>query len=118
MRFQRNISLLLGRMEDHRRVEFTGVELTGSAEIAALVEKAAAGHSSGVRKRAGKDLLVAAPNMSRHRKRIEATMRWRGIEAAAALGRGGEGRWFGKFAWCRSGRLGCGLAAARIQNWP
>ena len=35
--FQRNISLLLGRMEAHRRVEFTGVDL------AAPVEKAATG---------------------------------------------------------------------------
>jgi hypothetical protein len=37
MCFQRNISLLLGRIEAHQRVEFTGVEL------AAPVEKAAAG---------------------------------------------------------------------------
>jgi hypothetical protein len=39
-------------MEDRRRV-FTGVELVNSAEIAALVEKAAAGHSGGERKRIG-----------------------------------------------------------------
>jgi hypothetical protein len=43
MLFQRNISLLLGRMETHRRVEFTGIELTGGADLAALVEKATAG---------------------------------------------------------------------------
>jgi hypothetical protein len=44
MRFQRNIPLLLGRMESLQRVEFTGVELIGSAEKAAAspVEKAAA----------------------------------------------------------------------------
>jgi hypothetical protein len=53
MWFQRNISLLLERMEDRRRVEFTGVELTGSTEIAAPMEKVAAGHSSGERKRVG-----------------------------------------------------------------
>ena len=40
MRFQRNISLLLEIMEARRSVEFTGVELTGGAEITALVEKA------------------------------------------------------------------------------
>ena len=34
-------------------MEFTGVEHAGSVEIAALMEKAAAGHSSGERKRAG-----------------------------------------------------------------
>jgi hypothetical protein len=34
MRFQRNISLLLGRMDALRRVEFTGVELVGSAKKA------------------------------------------------------------------------------------
>jgi hypothetical protein len=42
MRFHRNIFLLLGRMEDYRRVEFTGVELASSAEIAAPAEKATA----------------------------------------------------------------------------
>jgi hypothetical protein len=49
MLFQRNISLLFGRMEDRRRVEFTGVELAGSAEIVAPVEKAMEGHSGGER---------------------------------------------------------------------
>jgi hypothetical protein len=39
-------------MEDRRRV-FTGVELASSAEIATLMEKAAAGHSGGERKRTG-----------------------------------------------------------------
>jgi hypothetical protein len=39
-------------MEDSQRVKLTGVELTGNAEIAALVDKAAAGHSGGERKRA------------------------------------------------------------------
>jgi hypothetical protein len=39
-RFQRNMSLLLGRMEAHRCVNFTGVELAGGAEITALMEKA------------------------------------------------------------------------------
>jgi hypothetical protein len=34
IQFQRNISLLFGRIEVHRRVEFTGVELVGSVEIA------------------------------------------------------------------------------------
>ena len=34
-------------MEARRRVEFTGVELAGGAELAAPVEKAAAGHSGG-----------------------------------------------------------------------
>jgi hypothetical protein len=43
MLFQRNISLLLGRMKTRRRVEFTGVELAGGADLAALVEKAVAG---------------------------------------------------------------------------
>jgi hypothetical protein len=40
MQFQGNISLVLGRMEDHRRVKFTSVELVCSAEIAAPVKKA------------------------------------------------------------------------------
>jgi hypothetical protein len=45
MRFQQNISLLLGRMEARRHVEFTGVELATPAvkAVADLVEKAAAG---------------------------------------------------------------------------
>jgi hypothetical protein len=43
MQFQRNISLLLRIMEARRRVEFTGVELTGDAELTALEEKATAG---------------------------------------------------------------------------
>ena len=43
MRFQHKISLVLGRMEARRRVEFTGIELAGGAEIAAPVEKAATG---------------------------------------------------------------------------
>jgi hypothetical protein len=43
MQFQRNISLLLGIMEARRRVEFTGVELAGGAELTALEEKAVAG---------------------------------------------------------------------------
>jgi hypothetical protein len=43
MWFQRNISLLLGRMEARRRVEFTVVELDGGAKLAAPVEKTAAG---------------------------------------------------------------------------
>jgi hypothetical protein len=43
MQFQYNISLLLGRMKARRRVEFTDVEHAGGAEIATLVEKAAAG---------------------------------------------------------------------------
>jgi hypothetical protein len=38
-------------MDDRRRVEFTGAELAGSVEIATPVEKPAAGHSSGERKR-------------------------------------------------------------------
>jgi hypothetical protein len=38
MLFQRNISLLLGRIETRRRVEFTGVELAGGADLAALVK--------------------------------------------------------------------------------
>jgi hypothetical protein len=33
IRFQRNIFLLLGRMEARRRVEFTGVEIAGGAEL-------------------------------------------------------------------------------------
>jgi hypothetical protein len=41
MRFQRNISLLLG-MEARRHVEFIGVELASGAEFAAPVEKATA----------------------------------------------------------------------------
>jgi hypothetical protein len=41
MRFQRNISLRLGRMEARRRVKFIGVEL------ATPVEKAMTGHSGG-----------------------------------------------------------------------
>jgi hypothetical protein len=43
MRFQRNISLLLGRMEARRRVKFIGVQLVGGAEITASVEKVTAG---------------------------------------------------------------------------
>jgi hypothetical protein len=43
MRFQRNISLLFGRMESCRRMKFTGVELASGAELANLVEKVAAG---------------------------------------------------------------------------
>jgi hypothetical protein len=43
MRFQRNISLLLGRMEARRRIEFTGVQLDGGMEITASVEKVTAG---------------------------------------------------------------------------
>ena len=43
IRFQRNISLLLGRMEAHRRVKFTDVELAGGADLAALMEKVAVG---------------------------------------------------------------------------
>jgi hypothetical protein len=43
MRFECNLSLLLGRMEARRRVDFTGVELASSVEIASLVEKATAG---------------------------------------------------------------------------
>ena len=43
MRFQRNISLLFGRMEARRRVKFTDVELAGGADLAALVEKATVG---------------------------------------------------------------------------
>jgi hypothetical protein len=43
MRFQRNISLLLRRMEARWRVEFTSVELVGGAELAAPVEKATTG---------------------------------------------------------------------------
>jgi hypothetical protein len=43
MWFQCNISLLLGRMEARRHVEFTVVELVGGAELAAPVEKAMAG---------------------------------------------------------------------------
>jgi hypothetical protein len=42
MYFQRNISLLLGRMDAHWRVKFTDVELTGGAELIAPVEKATA----------------------------------------------------------------------------
>jgi hypothetical protein len=38
--FQCNISLLLGRMEARWLVKFIGIELAGSAEIAAPVEKA------------------------------------------------------------------------------
>jgi hypothetical protein len=37
-----NISLLLRRMEAHRRVKFTSVELAGGAKLAAPVEKATA----------------------------------------------------------------------------
>jgi hypothetical protein len=45
MRFQRNNSLLLGRMKDHWRVEFTDVELVAWEEKAAVgpMEKAAVG---------------------------------------------------------------------------
>ena len=43
MHFQRNISLLFGKMEAHCCVEFTGVELIGGVELAAPVEKVAAG---------------------------------------------------------------------------
>jgi hypothetical protein len=44
MHFRCNISLLLVRMETRRHVEFTGVELAGGVELAALVEKAVVGH--------------------------------------------------------------------------
>jgi hypothetical protein len=43
VRFQRNISLLFGRMGARWSVEFNGVEITGGGEIVTLVEKAAAG---------------------------------------------------------------------------
>jgi hypothetical protein len=43
MRFYCNISLFLERMEARRRVEFTGAKLAGGTELAALLEKAAAG---------------------------------------------------------------------------
>jgi hypothetical protein len=45
MRFQRNISLLLGRMEARRRVEFIGAELAGGVEITAPVESCASASS-------------------------------------------------------------------------
>jgi hypothetical protein len=43
MWLQRNISLPVGRIEARRHVEFIGVELVSGVEIAASVEKAAAG---------------------------------------------------------------------------
>ena len=58
IRFQRNTFLLLGGMEAHRRVEFTGVELAGGTEIAAPVEKATAGS-------------VEKPALSLHTVRVE-----------------------------------------------
>jgi hypothetical protein len=43
MWFQRNISILFGRMDARRRVQFTGVQLASSAEIVAPMEKATIG---------------------------------------------------------------------------
>jgi hypothetical protein len=40
MRFQRSISLLLGRMEVRRRVKFTAVEIADGSDFVALVEEA------------------------------------------------------------------------------
>ena len=56
-------------------MELTCVELPGSTEIVALVEKATAGHSGGEREGREEGLLVDAPGMSRHRKGTEVTGR-------------------------------------------
>ena len=45
-RFQRNIFLLLEKMEARRLVKFTDVELVGGAELAASVEKTVIGWPS------------------------------------------------------------------------
>jgi hypothetical protein len=63
-------------MEDRRCIQFIGVELAGSAEIVAPVEKAVKGHSGGERG-PGEGLPVAAPGTSRRQKGTEATGRAR-----------------------------------------
>jgi hypothetical protein len=40
MRFERNISLLLGRIEACRHVKFTSVELAGCTELASGTQRA------------------------------------------------------------------------------
>jgi hypothetical protein len=47
MRFQRNISLLLGQTEAHRCVEVTSVELTGNAELGGDAQRARLGQCDG-----------------------------------------------------------------------
>jgi hypothetical protein len=75
MRFQRNISLLLGRMEASRSVEFIGVEHAGGAEITALVEKA----MTGPLEKAATGLHIARPAVTVERCKLcagRAPLRW------------------------------------------
>jgi hypothetical protein len=66
--FNATSPLLLGRIENHWRVQFTSVELADSAEIIAPAEKATVCHSGGEGEGLGEGLLVATPGTSRHRK--------------------------------------------------
>jgi hypothetical protein len=75
MRFQHNISLLLGRIETSRSVEFIGMEHAGGAEIIALVEKAMAGPLE----KAATDLHIARLAVTVERYKLcagRAPLRW------------------------------------------
>jgi hypothetical protein len=53
MCFQRNISLLLGRMEAHRRIEFTGVELADNEKLGGGTQRGKVGAVRRTTQRAG-----------------------------------------------------------------